>query len=342
MTARTRTALITGITGQDGGHLAPLLHDKGYEVFGIIRGQSNLKKERLLEEFPYVQLIEADLLDPSSIIRAVDQSDPDEFYNLAAISHVGYSFKNPTLTLDTTARGVLNCLEAIRMTGKVDRIRFYQASTSEMYGGLDYNRPGLGYDESSLFHPRSPYGVSKLFGHWIAKNYRESYGIFASCGILFNHEGERRGVEFVTRKITHAVARIHLGLQDKVELGNLWPKRDWGYAGDYVRGMWQMLQHDEPDDFVLATGEAHSIEDFLSQAFREIGVEDWTPYVTRSQEHIRPAEVDILLGNPTKAETILGWTREVDFAGLVHRMVQHDIADQRSRAAGAPAVAPGR
>lgn len=342
MTARTRTALITGITGQDGGHLAPLLHDKGYEVFGIIRGQSNLKKERLLEEFPYVQLIEADLLDPSSIIRAVDQSDPDEFYNLAAISHVGYSFKNPTLTLDTTARGVLNCLEAIRMTGKVDRIRFYQASTSEMYGGLDYNRPGLGYDESSLFHPRSPYGVSKLFGHWIAKNYRESYGIFASCGILFNHEGERRGVEFVTRKITHAVARIHLGLQDKVELGNLWPKRDWGYAGDYVRGMWQMLQHDEPDDFVLATGEAHSIEDFLSQAFREIGVEDWTPYVTRSQEHIRPAEVDILLGNPSKAETILGWTREVDFAGLVHRMVQHDIADQRSRAAGAPAVAPGR
>ena len=342
MTARTRTALITGITGQDGGHLAPLLHDKGYEVFGIIRGQSNLKKERLLEEFPYVQLIEADLLDPSSIIRAVDQSDPDEFYNLAAISHVGYSFTNPTLTLDTTARGVLNCLEAIRMTGKVDRIRFYQASTSEMYGGLDYNRPGLGYDESSLFHPRSPYGVSKLFGHWIAKNYRESYGIFASCGILFNHEGERRGVEFVTRKITHAVARIHLGLQDKVELGNLWPKRDWGYAGDYVRGMWQMLQHDEPDDFVLATGEAHSIEDFLSQAFREIGVEDWTPYVTRSQEHIRPAEVDILLGNPSKAETILGWTREVDFAGLVHRMVQHDIADQRSRAAGAPAVAPGR
>lgn len=341
MTAGTRTALITGITGQDGGHLAPLLHDKGYEVFGIIRGQSNLKKERLLEEFPYVQLIEADLLDPSSIIRAVDQSDPDEFYNLAAISHVGYSFKNPTLTLDTTARGVLNCLEAIRMTGKVDRIRFYQASTSEMYGGLDYNRPGLGYDESSLFHPRSPYGVSKLFGHWIAKNYRESYGIFASCGILFNHEGERRGVEFVTRKITHAVARIHLGLQDKVELGNLWPKRDWGYAGDYVRGMWQMLQHDEPDDFVLATGEAHSIEDFLSQAFREIGVEDWTPYVTRSQEHIRPAEVDILLGNPSKAETILGWTREVDFAGLVHRMVQHDIADQRSRAAGAPAVAPG-
>ncbi|WP_199253946.1 GDP-mannose 4,6-dehydratase [Mycolicibacterium mengxianglii] len=326
-----KTALITGITGQDGGHLAALLHDKDYEIYGIIRGQSNLKKERLLEEFPYVKLIEADLLDPSSILRAVDQSDPDEFYNLAAISHVGYSFKNPTLTLDTTAGGVLNCLEAIRMTGRVEKTRFYQASTSEMYGGLDYNRPGLGYDESSLFHPRSPYGVAKLYGHWIAKNYRESYGIFASCGILFNHEGERRGVEFVTRKITHAVARIHLGLQKSLDLGDLWPKRDWGYAGDYVRGMWLMLQHDEPDDFVLATGETHSIEDFLTQAFREIAIDDWSPYVNRSQALIRPAEVDILLGNPAKAESVLGWTREVDFPGLVRRMVQHDIADQSAR-----------
>lgn len=331
MTTQTRTALITGITGQDGGHLAPLLHGKGYDVYGIIRGQSNLKKERLLEEFPFVKLIEADLLDPSSIIRAVDQADPDEFYNLAAISHVGYSFKNPTLTLDTTARGVLNCLEAIRMTGKVDKTRFYQASTSEMYGGLDYNRPGLGYDENSLFHPRSPYGVAKLYGHWIAKNYRESYGIFVSCGILFNHEGERRGVEFVTRKITNAVARIHLGLQDDVKLGDLWPKRDWGYAGDYVRGMWQMLQHKEPDDFVLATGETHSIEEFLALAFQEIGVDDWSQYVHRNQALVRPAEVDILLGNPAKAETVLGWRREVDFRGLVHRMVQYDITDQRAR-----------
>jgi len=330
LTAHAKTALITGITGQDGGHLAPLLHDKGYNVYGIIRGQSNLKKERLLEEFPYVELIEADLLDPSSIIRAVEQSNPDEFYNLAAISHVGYSFKNPTLTLDTTARGVLNCLEAIRMTGRSDTTRFYQASTSEMYGGLDYNRPGLGYDESSLFHPRSPYGVAKLYGHWIAKNYRESYGIFVSCGILFNHEGERRGVEFVTRKITKAVARIHLGLQDNLELGDLWPKRDWGYAGDYVRGMWQMLQHHEPDDFVLATGEAHSIEEFLTQAFNEVGIDDWSPYVKRSQGLVRPAEVDILLGNPAKAEKTLGWKREVDFRGLVRLMVLHDIADGKT------------
>lgn len=326
-----KRALVTGITGQDGGHLAPLLEANCYEVYGIIRGQSNMKKERLLEEFPYVRLIEADLLDTSSIIRAVDEADPDEFYNLAAISHVGYSFKNPSLTLDTTGRGVLNCLEAIRMTGRSGKTRFYQASTSEMYGGLDYNRPGLGYDENSLFHPRSPYGAAKLYGHWIAKNYRESYDMFVSCGILFNHEGERRGIEFVTRKITHAVARIHLGLQDSVALGNLWPKRDWGYAGDYVRGMWQMLQHDEPDDFVLATGETHSIEQFLTLAFREIGVGDWGPYVTQSEALLRPAEVDILLGNPAKAENVLGWSREVDFPGLVRRMVQHDIAYLQDR-----------
>lgn len=341
MTAHKQTALITGITGQDGGHLARFLHQKNYDVYGVIRGQSNLKKERLLEEFPYVKLIEADLLDPSSILRAVDQADPDEFYNLAAISHVGYSFKNPMLTFETTAGGVLNCLEAIRMTGRSKKTRFYQASTSEMYGGLDYNRPGSGYDERSLFHPRSPYGVAKLYGHWIAKSYRESYGIFATCGILFNHEGERRGVEFVTRKITNAVARIHLGLQDVVELGELYPKRDWGYAGDYVRGMWQMLQHHEPDDFVLATGETHSIEEFLTQAFSEVGIDDWSQYVKRSQRFVRPAEVDILLGNPTKAESVLGWKREVDFPGLVRLMVQYDIADQRARH-GVRAVEPQR
>lgn len=325
--------MITGITGQDGGHLAALLHEKGYDVHGVIRGQSNTKKNRLLEEFPFVNLIEADLLDPSSIIRAVDQADPDELYNLAAVSHVGYSFKNPTLTLDTTGGGVLNCLEAIRMTGRSEKTRFYQASTSEMFGGLDYNRPGAGYDENSLFHPRSPYGVAKLYGHWIAKNYRESYGMYAACGILFNHEGERRGVEFVTRKITHAVARIHLGLQDHIELGDLWPKRDWGYAGDYVRGMWQILQHQEPDDFVLATGETHSIEEFLTLAFAEIGIRDWAPYVVRNELFTRPAEVDILLGNPAKAEDVLGWKREVDFPGLVRLMVRHDIEEQRAHRA---------
>lgn len=333
MVARTKKALISGITGQDGGHLAPLLNDLGYEVYGIIRGQSNLKKERVLEEFPFVKLIEADLLDSSSIIRAVDEADPDEFYNLAAISHVGYSFKNPNLTLDTSAGGVLTCLEAIRMTGRSEKTRFYQASTSEMYGGLDYNRPGSGYDENSLFHPRSPYGAAKLYGHWIAKNYRESYGMFVSCGILFNHEGERRGIEFVTRKITHAVARISLGLQDSVNLGSLWPKRDWGYAGDYVRGMWQMVQHSSPEDFVLATGEAHSVEEFLTLAFKEIGIDDWTPYVSHNSAFERPAEVDILLGNSAKAEAVLNWKREVDFPGLVRLMVQHDIAEQRERSA---------
>jgi GDPmannose 4,6-dehydratase len=326
-----KNALVTGITGQDGGHLAALLHEKGYHVYAIVRGQSNLKKEQILEEFPFAILLEADLLDPASILRAVDQSDPDEFYNLAAISHVGYSFKNPALTMDTTGRGVLACLEAIRMTGRSGKTRFYQASTSEMFGGLEYNRPVLGYDENSTFHPRSPYGAAKLYGHWIARNYRESHGIFTSCGILFNHEGERRGVEFVTRKITHAVARIYLGLQQYVELGDLWPERDWGYAGDYVRGMWQMLQHDEPDDFVLATGEAHSIGDFLTLAFKEIGVDDWSPYVKRNPAFVRPAEVDILLGNPAKAETVLGWKREVDFPELVSRMVHHDIALQRGR-----------
>jgi GDPmannose 4,6-dehydratase len=220
---------------------------------------------------------------------------------------------------------VLNLLEAIRLTGRSDRTKFYQASTSEMFGGLDYNRPGSGYSESSLFHPRSPYGVAKLYAHWIAKNYRESYGMFVACGILFNHEGERRGYEFVTRKITDHVARIKLGQIDHIELGDLWPKRDWGYAGDYVRGMWQMLQHDVPDDFVLATGQTHSIEDFLTAAFAEIGVDDWRPYVRQNPDFLRPAEVDILLGDPSKAEDVLGWRREVDFTGLVSRMVANDI-----------------
>lgn len=321
--------MITGITGQDGGHLAPLLHENGYEVYGVVRAESRAKTKQLCQEFPYLKLIEADLLDPASIVQAVEQSNPDEFYNLAGISHVGYSFKNPALTLETSAMGVLNCLEAIRKTGRSDNTRFYQASTSEMYGGLEYNRPSLGYDETSSFHPRSPYGVAKLCGHWIAKNYRESYGLFVSCGILFNHEGERRGSGFVTRKITRAVARIHLGLQETVELGDLWPKRDWGYAGDYARGMYQMLQHHEPDDFVLASGEMHSIEEFLTLAFREVGIDDWSPHVTHNQALARPAEVDTVLGNPAKAERVLGWKREVGFRGLVQLMVSNDIAEQQ-------------
>ena len=320
-----RRALITGITGQDGGHLTELLHSMDYEIYGLLRGQANARKEMFAYEFPYVRLIEADLTDQTSLIQAMTTSRPHEIYNLGAISHVGYSFRNPQLTADITGKGVLNLLEAVRITGMEEHSRFYQASTSEMFGGLDYNRPGSGYNEDSLFHPRSPYGVAKLYAHWIARNYRESYGMFVSTGILFNHEGERRGLEFVTRKITNAVAKIHLGLEDHVTLGDLYPKRDWGYAGDYVRGMWQMLQHNEPDDFVLATGETHSIEEFLALAFAEIDIEDWRPYVRQDPKFMRPAEVDILLGDPSKAERVLGWKREVDFPGLVQRMVQHDI-----------------
>jgi GDPmannose 4,6-dehydratase len=321
-----RRALVTGITGQDGGHLAQLLDERGYEVFGLIRGQSDSRREALAEELPFIHFIEGDLTDQTSLIHAIAKSEPSEIYNLAAVSHVGSSFGSPQLTADVTAKGVLNLLEAVRITGFHDKARFYQASTSEMFGGLAYNRPASGYNEESLFHPRSPYGVAKLYGHWIARNYRESYGMFISTGILFNHEGERRGLEFVTRKITHAVAKIHLGLEDHVTLGNLWPKRDWGYAGDYVRGMWLMLQHDEPDDFVLATGETHSIEEFVSLAFAEVGISDWRPHVRQDPALLRPAEVDIQLGDPSKAERVLGWKREVDFPGLVRRMVRHDIA----------------
>ncbi len=336
-----KSALITGITGQDGYHLAELLHEKGYEVYGIIRGQQNPKRVRVEREQPYIKLIEADLTDQSSLIRAIQTAKPDEVYNIGAISHVGYSFKDPQLTSDVTGKGVLNMLEAIRLIDGEKTMRFYQASTSEMFGGLDYNRPGKGYDEEALFHPRSPYGVAKLYGHWITRNYRESYGIHASCGILFNHEGDRRGLEFVTRKITNAVARIKLGKQDHIELGNLDSKRDWGYAGDYVEGMWRMLQQDEPGDYVLATGETHSIREFCELAFAEIGMKlEWNgegvdevgtdagsgkTVLKINPLFFRPAEVDILLGNPEKAEKVLGWKRQVDFPSLVKLMVKNDL-----------------
>ena len=320
-----KTALITGITGQDGYHLAKLLHEKDYEVYGIMRAQQNPRRKNVETELPFVKIIEADLTDLSSLVRAMETAKPNEVYNLAAISHVGYSFKNPILTADVTGKGVLNMLEAIRLSGGEKTVRFYQASTSEMFGGLEYNRPETGYTEESSFHPRSPYGVAKLYGHWIAVNYRESYDMFISCGILFNHEGERRGLEFVTRKISNAVARIKLGKQEFITLGDLWPKRDWGYAGDYVEGMWRMLQQDKPDDFVLATGETHSIEEFLTLAFKEIGIDDWKPYVKQDPAFMRPAEVDLLLGDPTKAEKVLGWTRKVDFPGLVKKMVEYDL-----------------
>jgi GDPmannose 4,6-dehydratase len=339
-----KTAFITGVAGQDGGHLAKLLHEKGYKVYGVVRGQMEASHPRyikLKEEMPYVELVMADLLDLSSLTRALQQIKPDEVYNLAAISHVGYSFRDPLLTADVTGKGVLNMLEAIRLAGLEKSARFYQASTSEMFGGLDYNRPGKGYDEESHFHPRSPYGVAKLYGHWITKNYRESYGMHASCGLLFNHEGERRGPEFVTRKVSKAVARIKLGTQDHIELGNMDSKRDWGYAGDYVEGMWRMLQQDEPGDYVLATGETHTIREFVEAAFKEIGIDiEWQgkdvdevgvdkasgkALVKINPEFFRPAEVDILLGDPSKAEKELGWKRKVDFPGLVKLMVAHDL-----------------
>jgi GDPmannose 4,6-dehydratase len=340
----TKRALITGIAGQDGGHLAQLLHEKGYEVYGVIRGQmeaSHPRYQKVQSEMPFVKLVMADLLDLAALTRAMQEIKPDEVYNLAAISHVGYSFRDPIMTADVTGKGVLHMLEAIRLAGLEKKTRFYQASTSEMFGGLAYNRPEKGYTEESSFHPRSPYGVAKLYGYWITRNYRESYDMFASNGILFNHEGDRRGPEFVTRKISQAVARIKLGKQDVIELGNLDAKRDWGYAGDYVEGMWRMLQQDTPDDFVLATGETHSIREFCDLAFKEIGVtlhwegegtdekgvdaETGKALVKINPAFFRPAEVDYLLGDPAKAERVLGWHRKVDFPGLVKLMVEHDL-----------------
>ena len=339
-----KKALITGIAGQDGGHLAALLHEKGYEVYGVIRGQleaSHPRYQQVRTEMPYVNLVMADLLDLSALTRAMQEIKPDEVYNLAAISHVGYSFRDPVLTADVTGKGVLNVLEAIRLAGLEKTTKFYQASTSEMFGGLEYNRPETGYTEEASFHPRSPYGVAKLYGHWITKNYRENYEMFNVTGILFNHEGERRGPEFVTRKISQAVARIKLGLQKSIELGNLDAKRDWGYAGDYVEGMWRMLQQEKPDDYVLATGETHTIREFCELAFKEIGITiSWSGtgvkekglnsetkevLIAINPEFFRPSEVDLLLGDPTKAETVLGWKRKVDFPGLVKLMVDHDL-----------------
>jgi GDPmannose 4,6-dehydratase len=339
-----KTALITGVAGQDGGHLAKLLHEKGYTVYGTVRGQleaSHPRYQSAQNEMPFLKIVMADLLDLSALTRAMQEIKPDEVYNLAAISHVGYSFRDPLMTADVTGKGVLNMLEAIRLAGLEKTTKFYQASTSEMFGGLDYNRPKTGYTEEASFHPRSPYGVAKLYGYWITRNYRESYDMFAVSGILFNHEGERRGPEFVTRKISKAVANIKLGKQDHIELGNLDAKRDWGYAGDYVEGMWRMLQHKEPVDYVLATGETHSIREFCDLAFKEIDIElKWEGkgakekgidtktgkvLVSINPEFYRPSEVDLLLGNPTKAEKELGWKRKVDFPSLVKLMVEHDL-----------------
>ena len=323
-------ALITGITGQDGQHLAEFLHGKGYEVFGLIKGQNNPKIAALSEEFPYVQQVYGDLTDFSSLVGALRTVEPNEIYNLGAISFVAMSFTQAELTSNVTGLGVLRMLEAIRLVGgdKDNPIRFYQASSSEMYGKVRE----VPQSEMTAFHPRSPYGVAKVFGHHMTVNYRESYGLHASSGILFNHEGPRRGYEFVTRKITHAVARIKLGLQDNLLLGNLGAKRDWGYAGDYVKAMWLMLQQDVPEDFVIATGEAHEITEFLQLAFECAGLGDWHKYVGVDRQYLRPSEVDLLVGDASKAEQKLGWKREVDFPTLVEMMVRHDIDLETKRA----------
>jgi GDPmannose 4,6-dehydratase len=328
MAPAQKRALITGITGQDGLYLAELLIGKGYQVFGLIRGQNNPKREMVEQLLPAVELLEGDLGDMTSLVDAVNYCQPDEVYNLAAISFVAFSFKQPEHTGNITGLGALRLLDAIRIVdeGK-GRIRFYQASTSELFGKVRETPQ----TELTPFHPRSPYGVAKAYAHHMTVNYRESYNLHASCGILFNHESPRRGHEFVTRKITSAVARIKLGLQDSLSLGNLDSKRDWGFAGDYVRGMWAMLQQDEPDDYVLATGETHSIQEFLDLAFAAVGIEDWTPYVKQDARFMRPAEVDLLHGDPTKAKKVLGWEPEVSFPELVQMMVENDLQVESTR-----------
>jgi len=320
-------ALITGITGQDGLYLSELLLSKGYEVYGLIRGQNNPKLDLVRTTVPDVKLLTGDLLDLSSLLRAMDHSRPDEVYNLAAISFVAYSWENAMLTTDVTAKGVLNMLEAVRLYGRDEptRVRFYQASSSEMFGKVQE----VPQRETTLLWPRSPYGVAKVFGHYMTINYRESYGMHASSGILFNHESPRRGPEFVTRKVSQAVARIHLGVQDDLVLGNLDAKRDWGFAGDYVDAMWRMLQQDAADDYVISTGKTHSIRDLLDAAFAVVGVDDWSKYVRQDPSFRRPAEVDMLIGDSTKARTVLGWQPKVAFAELVRMMVENDVVEQR-------------
>jgi GDPmannose 4,6-dehydratase len=322
-------AFITGITGQDGQHLAEFLHSKGYQVFGMIKGQNNPRALQIRDEFPYVELVPGDLADLTSLVNALEHVQPDEVYNLGAISFVAISFGQAELTSNITGLGVLRMLEAIRMVGGTqnNKIRFYQASSSEMFGKVRE----VPQTELTPFHPRSPYGCAKVFGHDITINYRESYGIYACSGILFNHEGPRRGLEFVTRKISNTAARIKLGVEKELVMGNLDAKRDWGYAGDYVRAMWMMLQQPEPDDYVVATGETHSIEEFLTLAFEEVGLDDWHNYVRQDPRFFRPAEVDLLIGDPTKTRDKLGWIPEVDFPSLVKMMVKNDMEIETAR-----------
>lgn len=329
-----KRALITGITGQDGSYLAEFLLEKGYEVCGLVRRSSTVNFERIRHIQDRIRLLPGDVLDQNSLIEAIRAVEPDEVYNLAAQSFVPTSWNQPVLTGEFTALGVTRLLEALRLVRP--QARFYQASSSEMFG----KTPEVPQNENTPFYPRSPYGVAKVYGHWITVNYRESYNLFACSGILFNHESERRGLEFVTRKVTHAAARIKLGLQDKVKLGNLDARRDWGYAGDYVRGMWLMLQQDKPDDYVLATGETHSVRELCEVAFARVGL-DWQQHVEIDPRHYRPAEVDLLIGDASKAKERLGWQPEVRFKQLVEMMVDADLEALQREAGGRPSRLSG-
>ncbi len=322
--SHTRTALITGITGQDGSYLAELLLTKGYRVVGVVRRSSTTPYERIAHLIDKVELLSADLLDQHSLVDAMEACRPDEIYNLAAQSFVQTSWTQPVLTGEFTALGVTRMLEAMRKTAP--RARFYQASSSEMFGQV-VETPQR---ESTPYYPRSPYGVAKVYGHWITVNYRESFGLYAVSGILFNHESPRRGLEFVTRKVTDAVARIKLGTQTDVRLGNLEARRDWGYAGDYVDAMWRMLQQDEPGDFVVGTGETWSVRQLCDNAFRVVGL-DYRDYVVQDEKFFRPAEVDLLVADPAKAKAELGWEPSVKFERLIEMMVEADLARHRTQ-----------
>ena len=313
-----KRALITGITGMDGSHLADFLLDKGYEVFGMERRTSTKNRVNTSHLENKITFLMGDLTDQNSLLRVLKESDPDEVYNLASQSFVKESWNTPEQSADTTGAGTLRMLEAIRMSGK--SLKFYQASTSEMFGKMEDLA-----DEDTKFYPRSPYGVAKLYAHWISVNYRESYDMFNVCGLLFNHESERRGREFVTRKITDGVARIQLGLEDYVTLGNLDVKRDWGYAPDYVEAMWMMLQQDTPQNYVIATGEYHTLEDFLDSSFKHIGIDDWSKYVKQDERYMRPADVYYLRGDSTRAKNELGWEPKTSFEDMVSKMVTNDI-----------------
>ena len=312
------TALVTGVTGQDGSYLAEFLLEQGYTVVGMVRRTSTVNFDRMQHIQDKIEIVQGDLLDQMSLISILQEYRPQEVFNLAAQSFVPTSFTQPVLTGEFTALGVTRMLEAIRIVDPT--IRFYQASSSEMFGKVQE----VPQRETTPLYPRSPYGVAKVYGHWLTINYRESYDIYACSGILFNHESPRRGLEFVTHKITHAAAKIKLGLANELRLGNLEAQRDWGYAGDYVRAMWLMLQQDQPDDFVIATGETHSVREFCEEAFGYLDL-DWQEFVVQDERFYRPAEVDLLVGDPSKARSILGWEPTVDFRHLVRLMVQADL-----------------